>query len=128
MKDPDEVFRGDLVRTLITWGILEGLCFWAMPQVGAVEFDRISQYLMPTIIGGIVGSFIVAFAGRALVQTELIMDARAKSRNRRFLQIVSLLGLALAAAPLFIGAIEFSHSISTYDWKNWGKTQEETSP
>ncbi|MEN9206242.1 MAG: hypothetical protein Q6K99_09665 [Thermostichales cyanobacterium BF4_bins_65] len=125
MKDPDEVFRSDLVKTLITWGILEVLCFWLMPFVKAIEYERISHLLMPTVVAGIAGSFIVAFAGRALVQTELTMDARAKARNRRFLQILSLLGLGLAALPFFIGAIEFSHSIASYDWENWGKPQEE---
>ncbi|GAB4215792.1 MAG: hypothetical protein OHK0012_16730 [Synechococcales cyanobacterium] len=126
MKDPDEVFRSDLTKTLFTWGILEVLCFWLMPFVDAIEYDRIAGLLMPTIVAGVVGSFVVAFAGRALVETELVVDAKLKSRNRRFLQIASLLGVALSAWPLLIAATEFSASIQNYDWENWGQPPEET--
>lgn len=116
MKDPQEVFQKDLQQALFTWIILIGLCFFGIPAARAYPREAVESLLIPSLVMGPIGAFIVAACSSTMISAELIPDPKQKQVRILIAQIFSLVGFFCLIFPLLVSARAFYDAIRTTDW------------
>ncbi len=118
MKDPLVVFRNNLFTFGFTWLVLEVACFGLLPWLEFVEFEEIEAFFLPSVVTGVFGSVLAAFASSGFVSAKDTASANQKQFGRAVSQLLGLLGFAGIIFPFVFGLLLFAQSVRETDWEN----------
>jgi uncharacterized membrane protein YeaQ/YmgE (transglycosylase-associated protein family) len=75
-----------------------------------------SQWFIPSIIAGIVGSFIAGYASSGIAASKGLLEAKKKQQGRTIASVLGLIGFVGVAFPMAYGVFVFFQTVSGTDW------------
>ncbi|MDX2270521.1 MAG: hypothetical protein NW237_01035 [Cyanobacteriota bacterium] len=111
MKDPGAVFRESTIGYLVTWGILQFICFRLLPQLKIFEAFDFQEILVPSILLGMFGSMIAGLASSVVAASKTTANPQRQKQGRLVGWVLGTIGFLGVSFPLLLGGWIFYQSV-----------------
>lgn len=105
----------DIRISLVTWLVLELLCFGLMPLAKVYPVENVQPLLLPSVVLGVVGVLMLSLSSGAVEDALTIADRRPQLWRRRVAKVTSVLGLVGIVFPMALIVYQFGVAIRDYE-------------
>lgn len=117
MQDSGEAARNSISGNIITWMILEGICFLIMPRVLDVPFEAMEPWLIPTVAAGVLGSIVAGFTSGALAGSAKNIRSDEQKQTRLVANTIGAIAFIGVILPLALTLYFFWQTVAGTNWE-----------
>ncbi|MEM9156041.1 MAG: hypothetical protein AAFY57_06965 [Cyanobacteria bacterium J06642_2] len=110
-----QAFFRDIRISLVTWVVLELLCFGLMPLAQVYPRSNVEPLFWPSIVLGIAGILVLSLSSGAVEDALTITERQPQVWRRRIAKVTSILGLIGITFPMALIMYQFGIAIRDYE-------------
>lgn len=111
MKTPQEIAVGDVRLSIVTWTVMEVVCFGIIPLTTVYTFQDVEAWFVPSILLGMIGACILGGSSWLVAVADTLYDPKKQLLYRWLGRLSSLAGFVSIAFPLALGVVTFGLNI-----------------
>ncbi len=111
MKTPQEIAASDVRLSIVTWAVMEAVCFGLIPLTAVYAFEDVEAWFVPSILLGVIGACILGGSSWLVAVADTLYDPKKQLLYRWLGRLSSIVGFVAIAFPLALGVVTFGLNI-----------------
>ncbi len=111
MRTPQETAASDVRLSIITWSVMQVVCFGIIPLTTVYTFEDVEAWFVPSILLGVIGACILGGSSWLVAVADTLYDPKKQLLYRWLGRFSSTVGFVGIAFPLALSVVIFGLNI-----------------